>query len=80
MGEFIHKIDVPQLDSGNSSVQRYPLTGINVLVVGAGVGGLTAALECYRKGHNVRIIEREPTISTAGKYSGASQTNNAEPN
>lgn len=38
--------------------ERSPPTGISVLVVGAGVSGLLAALECWRKGHNVRIIEK----------------------
>lgn len=72
MGDFIQKIEVPDsVTAGSglqSSVKRYPLTGIDVLVVGAGVGGLTAALECYRKGHNDRIFERELSISAAGEY------------
>lgn len=39
--------------------ERYPETGINVLVVGAGMGGLMTTLECWRKGHNiVGILER----------------------
>lgn len=42
-------------------------TGIDVLIVGTGFGGLTAALECYRKGHNVRILERNSTTDTSGK-------------
>ncbi|RDW57041.1 hypothetical protein BP6252_13913 [Coleophoma cylindrospora] len=70
MGDFISNIQVPPelaSESGqHPSVQRYPLTGIEVLVVGGGVGGLTAALECYRKGHSVRIFERESNASTAG--------------
>ena len=38
---------------------RHPETGINVLIVGAGMGGLMTALECWRKGHNVvKILER----------------------
>lgn len=41
-------------------VMRYPETGINVLVAGAGIGGLTCALECWRKGHNVRVLDRLP--------------------
>ena len=46
-------------------VGTYPSTGIDVLIVGTGFGGLTAALEFTRKGHNVRILERnnEPDIS-----------------
>lgn len=48
-------------------VGSYPSTGIDVLVVGTGLAGLTAALECTRKGHNVRVLERNATINTAGK-------------
>ena len=46
-------------------VGTYPSTGIDVLIVGTGFGGLTAALEFTRKGHSVRILERnnEPDIS-----------------
>ncbi|PQE18320.1 monooxygenase fad-binding protein [Rutstroemia sp. NJR-2017a BBW] len=39
---------------------------IDVLIVGTGLAGLTAALECHRKGMNVRIMERYSTINTAG--------------
>lgn len=40
-------------------VQRHPETGIDVLIVGAGMGGLMSALECWRKGHNiVGVLER----------------------
>ncbi|KAF2806385.1 FAD/NAD(P)-binding domain-containing protein [Mytilinidion resinicola] len=55
-------------DSAMSSkrVGEYPKTGIDVLVVGTGLAGLTAAIECVRKGHNVRVLERNATINTAG--------------
>ncbi|PYI08494.1 FAD/NAD(P)-binding domain-containing protein [Aspergillus sclerotiicarbonarius CBS 121057] len=45
---------------------RYPATGISVLIVGAGVAGLMAALECWRNGHDVRIIERSSKQVTTG--------------
>ncbi|PYH95250.1 FAD/NAD(P)-binding domain-containing protein [Aspergillus ellipticus CBS 707.79] len=45
---------------------RYPSTGISVLIVGAGVAGLMAALECWRNGHDVRVIERTPEQVTTG--------------
>ena len=39
--------------------QRHPSTGVDVLIVGAGMGGLMSALECWRKGHNiVGVVER----------------------
>lgn len=47
----------------------YEKTGIDVLIVGTGLAGLTAALECHRKGHNVHILERNATINTAGESS-----------
>ncbi|PWY89450.1 FAD/NAD(P)-binding domain-containing protein [Aspergillus sclerotioniger CBS 115572] len=46
--------------------KRYPATDISVLIVGAGVAGLMAALECWRNGHNIRIIERSPEQVTTG--------------
>ncbi|RGP80518.1 fusarubin cluster-monooxygenase [Fusarium longipes] len=42
-------------------VMRYPETGINVLIAGAGLGGISCALECWRKGHTVRVLDRSPT-------------------
>lgn len=48
-------------------VGSYPSTGIDVLIVGTGLAGLVAALECTRKGHNVRVLERNGDINTAGK-------------
>ncbi|KAI5360959.1 putative FAD-binding domain, FAD/NAD(P)-binding domain superfamily [Septoria linicola] len=44
-------------------------TGINILIIGAGVGGLAAALECHRKGHTVRVLERPTTASAEGDMS-----------
>ena len=41
-----------------STLKRYPETGISVLIVGSGIGGLMSALECWRKGHSIRILER----------------------
>lgn len=72
MGDFIQDIDDGSHAGGNVSgtkpdVKVYPSSGIDVLIVGAGICGLTAALECYRKGHSVRVYEREPSISTTGK-------------
>lgn len=41
-------------------------TGIKVIVVGAGFGGLTAAIECHRQGHSVEIYENFPSLKTLG--------------
>ncbi|KAI0480948.1 hypothetical protein GGR56DRAFT_628276, partial [Xylariaceae sp. FL0804] len=48
-------------------VGSYPPTGIDVLIVGTGLAGLTATIECVRKGHNVRVLERHSSINTAGQ-------------
>ncbi|KAI0128691.1 hypothetical protein BJ170DRAFT_707047 [Xylariales sp. AK1849] len=52
--------------SDSKPVGSYPPTGIDVIVVGTGLAGLTAAIECVRKGHNVRVLERNATVNTAG--------------
>ncbi|KAB5580378.1 MAK1-like monooxygenase [Coniochaeta sp. 2T2.1] len=39
---------------------------LHVLIVGAGFGGLTAAIECRRRGMDVTIIEIYPTSQTFG--------------
>jgi thioredoxin reductase len=54
-------------DQDSRPVGSYPSTGIDVLIVGTGLAGLTAAIECVRKGHNVRVLERNNDINTAGK-------------
>ncbi|KAI1393124.1 FAD/NAD(P)-binding domain-containing protein [Hypoxylon trugodes] len=53
-------------DADCKPVGSYPPSGIDVLIVGTGLAGLTASIECVRKGHNVRIIERHQDINTAG--------------
>lgn len=56
-------------------VGTYPPTGIDVIIVGTGFGGLTAALEFVRKGDTVRILERHdgPDVSgmSSSKESGS---------
>jgi 2-polyprenyl-6-methoxyphenol hydroxylase-like FAD-dependent oxidoreductase len=47
-------------------VGSFPPSGIDVLVVGAGFAGLTSAIECFRKGHNVRVLEKNPDVNLAG--------------
>jgi len=58
---------MPYITEGEPKpVGSYPNTGIDVLIVGTGLAGLTAAIECVRKGHNVRVLERNDDINTAG--------------
>jgi monoamine oxidase len=62
-----HSLQREDFTMSPKPVGAYPHTGIDVLVVGTGLAGLTAAIECVRKGHNVRVLERNATINTAGK-------------
>ncbi|MBP9919223.1 MAG: FAD-dependent oxidoreductase, partial [Dermatophilaceae bacterium] len=39
---------------------------MQVIVVGAGIGGLTAAVALSRRGHAVTLIERAPAFEAIG--------------
>ncbi|KAK8217242.1 hypothetical protein M8818_001495 [Zalaria obscura] len=52
--------------NGTSKVPRAPPSGIKVIVVGAGFGGLTAAIECHRQGHDVEIYESFKELKALG--------------
>ncbi len=45
---------------------RAPSTGVKVIVVGTGFAGLTAAIECHRKGHDVTVLESFPELKPLG--------------
>ncbi|KAI0392937.1 hypothetical protein F5Y17DRAFT_477175 [Xylariaceae sp. FL0594] len=47
-------------------IGSFPPSGIDVLIVGTGLAGLTAAIECARKGQHVTMLERMDNINTAG--------------
>lgn len=47
---------------------RGTFLGISALVVGGGVAGLLCALELWRHGIDVQIIERSPSRNTSGMY------------
>jgi NADPH-dependent 2,4-dienoyl-CoA reductase/sulfur reductase-like enzyme len=47
-------------------VGSYPSSGIEVLIVGTGLAGLSASIECVRKGHKVKVLERNSDINTSG--------------
>ncbi|KAH7235412.1 maackiain detoxification [Fusarium tricinctum] len=47
-------------------MERYPPSGLSVLVVGGGIAGLGFAIEGYRKGHDIRIVERRPDFHDYG--------------
>lgn len=72
MGSFEETLEFspadPSLVNGHSDVHCDPPSEINVLIVGAGVGGLVAAIECHRKGHNVRVWERSKSPAAGGEH------------
>ncbi|KAJ5193526.1 hypothetical protein N7449_009668 [Penicillium cf. viridicatum] len=47
-------------------ILRYPRTGLDIIIIGAGLGGMMAAIECWRKGHEVQIIEKESGLLATG--------------
>lgn len=49
-----------------SPYSNVPETGIKVIVVGAGFGGLYAAIECHRQGHKVEIYEKFEELKVLG--------------
>lgn len=49
-----------------SNFPRLPPSGIKVIVVGAGFAGLTAAIECDRKGHDVLLLEKVAHLKPLG--------------
>ncbi|PSN73825.1 FAD/NAD(P)-binding domain-containing protein [Corynespora cassiicola Philippines] len=51
-----------------ASFPRLPPTGIRVLIVGAGFAGVSAAIECDRKGHSVTLYEKLDTIEEITRY------------
>ncbi len=49
-----------------SHAQPPSKTGVKVIVVGTGFAGLTAAIECTRKGHDVLVLESYPELKQLG--------------
>ncbi|KAK1761652.1 hypothetical protein QBC33DRAFT_520249 [Phialemonium atrogriseum] len=53
-------------NSANGTGAERSKTGIKVIIVGAGFGGLAAAIECHRNGHDVEIYEAFPELKVLG--------------
>lgn len=53
--------------SGADGIAYPGSSGINVIVIGLGYAGVTAAIECHRKGHKVAIYEQAPGVSALGE-------------
>ncbi|KIX08528.1 uncharacterized protein Z518_03184 [Rhinocladiella mackenziei CBS 650.93] len=58
--------------SGPDGIAYPGSSGINVIVIGLGYAGVTAAIECHRKGHKVAIYEQTHGVSTLGDMIGLS--------
>lgn len=61
--------DVPDVTHENvvvDGVLRYPRTGLKIIIVGGGPGGYFTALECWRKGHDVEVVEKNDGNSPIG--------------
>lgn len=43
-------------------------SGIDVIIVGLGIAGLVAAIECHYKGHAVIGLEKSHNIRVLGKF------------
>lgn len=59
----------PEFNETEHTMDSFPRktkSGIKVLVVGAGFAGLTAAIECDRKGHSVTVFERVSALKPLG--------------
>ncbi|PHH89549.1 hypothetical protein CDD83_5808 [Cordyceps sp. RAO-2017] len=62
-----HEFDPEKWTSATPLPRRDDETQIKVLIVGAGFGGLMAALECWRKGHDVvGILDRNEGPNYSG--------------
>jgi thioredoxin reductase len=49
-----------------SPIASYPKTNIKIVIVGAGFGGLTAAVESKLKGHEVIVLDKTPKWGQLG--------------
>ncbi|MFD1657508.1 FAD-dependent monooxygenase [Streptomyces caeni] len=63
--EPTHEYDIPGVAEAEPGGERR--TDLDVLVIGAGPTGLTAACEAVRHGLTVRIVDRKPCRSTFSK-------------
>lgn len=66
MGSIDFEHDIA--DTFVDGVHRLPRTGIDILIAGGGVGGLFMALESWRQGHDVRVLEKNPQLDSIGKF------------
>lgn len=53
--------------SAPEAKEQLPANGVSAIVVGSGIGGLSAARELWRIGCSVRVLERRPQEILTGK-------------
>jgi hypothetical protein len=58
-------------DAGNADSIRQATVRLNIIVVGAGLGGLAAAIALARRGHTVTILEQAPVIGEVLRISSS---------
>ena len=79
MGEYTNGFDqVPKTTHETvvvDGVLRYPPIGLKVLIVGGGPGGYFTALECWRKGHDVKLLEKNDSNLPIGMFGRALLSN-----
>lgn len=49
-----------------ASMERDSPSGLSIIIVGGGIAGLSFAIEAYRKGHQVSVLERRPDFNDYG--------------
>lgn len=52
---------------GPGGVAEPRSSGIDVIIVGLGILGLVAAIECHYKGHRVIGLEKSPEVRVLGR-------------
>lgn len=52
---------------GPAGVAERNSSGITIIIVGSGIGGLTLAIEATRKGHKVIAIDQQKELTPIGR-------------
>jgi hypothetical protein len=61
------QIDANMPEAVDDGVHRYPSNGIMVIILGAGVGGLHVALECWGRGATLLFGTEQGELSPLGE-------------
>lgn len=70
---FLSTEDSPQRPAGKSPNLSIASTNMHVVVIGAGVIGVTTAWALHKQGHTVEVIEREPRAADGTSFANAGQ-------